>query len=112
MPDGSAPAVFGELAEVVGGQWELFPSLPGPQLRAAARQAIGVPALTAADVRVERTWTDGDLHGEELSWTVGFGPRTRAYLLRPRDHGGRPRRADLGQPPLRARRPGGGGRPP
>ncbi|MGW4403271.1 dienelactone hydrolase family protein [Nonomuraea sp. NPDC004702] len=88
MPDGSAPAVFGELAEVVGGQWELFPSLPGPQLRAAARQAIGVPALTAADVRVERTWTDGDLHGEELSWTVGFGPRTRAYLLRPRDHDG------------------------
>ncbi|MFI7460615.1 hypothetical protein [Nonomuraea sp. NPDC049646] len=88
MPDGSAPAVFGELAEVVGGQWELFPSLPGPRLRAAARQAIGVPALTVADVRVERTWTDGDLHGEELSWTVGFGPRTRAYLLRPRDHGG------------------------
>ncbi|MFI7110860.1 hypothetical protein ACIBK9_31435 [Nonomuraea sp. NPDC050227] len=113
MPDGSAPAVFGELAEVVGGQWELFPSLPGMRLRAAARQAIGVPALTAADVRVERTWTDGDLHGEELSWTVGFGPRTRAYLLRPRDHDGplpgpprlrraRPRRADLGQPPLRA----------
>ncbi|YCK41944.1 hypothetical protein ACNF49_50265 [Actinomadura sp. ATCC 39365] len=80
--------MFGELAEVVGGQWRLFPSLPGPELRAAARQAIGVPALTAGDVRVERTWTDGGLHGEELSWTVGFGPRTRAYLLRPRDHGG------------------------
>src|SRR5690606_24122994 len=40
------------------------------------------------DVRVERTWTDGDLHGEELSWTLGYGPRTHAYLLRPRGTAG------------------------
>ncbi|NUO99600.1 MAG: acetylesterase, partial [Nonomuraea sp.] len=59
--------------------------LPGPALRAAAREAIGVLDLVAADVRVERTWTDGDLAGEELSWSVGFGARTHAFLLKPRE---------------------------
>ncbi|NJP89450.1 acetylesterase [Nonomuraea sp. FMUSA5-5] len=80
--------VFTELAGIAAAQRGLYPALPGPELRAAARDAIGVLDLAAADVRVERTWTDGDLHGEELSWTVGFGPRTRAYLLKPRDADG------------------------
>ncbi|MFG2073762.1 alpha/beta hydrolase family protein [Nonomuraea maritima] len=77
--------MFAELAGVTEAQLGPYPALPGPELRAAARAAMGVLDLTAQDVRVERTWTAGDLHGEELSWTVGFGPRTRAYLLRPRD---------------------------
>ncbi|MEV4572851.1 dienelactone hydrolase family protein [Nonomuraea jabiensis] len=77
--------MFAELAGVVAAQLGPYPSLPGPELRQAARAAMGVLALTAGDVRVERSWTDGDLAGEELSWSVGFGPRTRAYLLRPRD---------------------------
>ncbi|MEV0824028.1 hypothetical protein [Nonomuraea rubra] len=80
--------MFSELAGIAAAQRGLYPVLPGPELRAAAREAIGVLDLVAADVRVERTWTDGDLHGEELSWSVGFGPRTRAYLLKPRDADG------------------------
>ncbi|MCF6473247.1 acetylesterase [Nonomuraea sp. MG754425] len=80
--------MFSELARIAAAQRGLYPVLPGPELRAAAREAVGVLDLTASDVRVERTWTDGDLHGEELSWSVGFGPRTRAYLLKPRDAGG------------------------
>nr|BFE82450.1 hypothetical protein GCM10020093_050510 [Planobispora longispora] len=39
-------------------------------------------------MRVERTWTAGELSGEEVSWDVGFGPRTRAHVLRPREAGG------------------------
>ncbi|MDP4511080.1 dienelactone hydrolase family protein [Nonomuraea turcica] len=89
-PAGSAPAdgtglVFGELAGIAEAQLGTYPDLPGPELRAAARDALGVLDLRADDVRVERTWVDGDLAGEELSWSVGFGPRTRAFLLRPRD---------------------------
>jgi dienelactone hydrolase len=89
---GSAPTdppghVFGELAGIAGAQLGIYPQA-GPELRAAARDALGVLDLRAEDVRVERTWTDGDLAGEELSWSVGFGPRTRAYLLRPRDAAG------------------------
>ncbi|MEV4172325.1 hypothetical protein [Nonomuraea sp. NPDC049709] len=80
--------MFAELAGIAAAQRGLYPVLPGPELRAAAREAIGVLDLVAGDVRVERTWTAGDLYGEELSWSVGFGPRTRAYLLRPRDAAG------------------------
>ncbi|GAA4968357.1 dienelactone hydrolase [Nonomuraea thailandensis] len=80
--------MFSELAGIAAAQRGLYPVLPGPELRVAAREAIGVIDLEAAGVRVERTWTDGDLHGEELSWSVGFGPRTRAYLLKPRDADG------------------------
>ncbi|WP_167524875.1 dienelactone hydrolase family protein [Micromonospora taraxaci] len=37
------------------------------------------------DPRVERTWVRDGIRGEEISWDVGFGPRTLAWLLRP-DH--------------------------
>ncbi|MEV0313446.1 dienelactone hydrolase family protein [Nonomuraea fuscirosea] len=75
--------MFAELEGVARTQLGLYPSLPGPELAAAAREAAGVLDLVAADVRVERTWTADGLDGEELSWSVGFGPRTRAYLLKP-----------------------------
>lgn len=68
---------FAGLAGIAARQRGLFPP-PGPDLPERLRDALGVLALSAADVRVERRWTDGDLAGEELSWTVGFGPRTRA----------------------------------
>jgi dienelactone hydrolase len=42
-----------------------------------------------ADVRVERSWVRDGLAGEELSWSVGYGPRTRAWLLKPVDAAGR-----------------------
>lgn len=35
------------------------------------------------DVRVERRWRRDGIDGEELSWSVGYGPRTQAWLLRP-----------------------------
>ncbi|MFG3439762.1 dienelactone hydrolase family protein [Nonomuraea sp. NPDC047897] len=76
---------FSGLAELAWRQRGAFPeAVPGPALRRAAREAVGVLDLAAEDVRVERAWTAGDISGEELSWSVGYGPRTRAYLLRPR----------------------------
>ncbi|GAA2303018.1 alpha/beta fold hydrolase [Nonomuraea roseoviolacea subsp. roseoviolacea] len=80
---------FSGLAEAAGRGRGLFPeAAPGPELRRAAREAAGVLDLTAGDVRVEHAWTAGDLAGEELSWSLGHGPRTRAYLLRPRGAAG------------------------
>jgi dienelactone hydrolase len=35
------------------------------------------------DVKVERTWERDGVIGEEVSWSVGFGPRTHAYVLKP-----------------------------
>ncbi|NKZ05290.1 dienelactone hydrolase family protein [Actinomadura latina] len=73
---------FSGLAEIAARERGLFPP-PGPDLPERLRDALGVLELGAGDVRVERRWTDAGLAGEELSWTVGFGPRTRAVLLRP-----------------------------
>lgn len=39
-------------------------------------------------VRVVRRWTDSGLVGQELSYSVGYGPRTRALLLKPADAAG------------------------
>ncbi|MDA8291520.1 MAG: acetylesterase [Actinomycetota bacterium] len=41
------------------------------------------PADRPVEPRVERAWTRDGVDGEEVSWSVGFGPRTRAWLLRP-----------------------------
>jgi dienelactone hydrolase len=35
------------------------------------------------DARTEKTWTHEGLRGEEISWSVGFGPRTVGWLIRP-----------------------------
>jgi dienelactone hydrolase len=83
---------FSGLAALAARQRGAFPeALPGPVLRRAARQAVGVLDVAAEDVRVERAWSDigkgGAVDGQELSWSVGYGPRTRAYLLRPREAG-------------------------
>jgi hypothetical protein len=42
-----------------------------------------------ADVQVERRWRSGGLAGEEISYSAGYGPRTRAWVLRPAGSTGR-----------------------
>src|SRR4051794_40109583 len=37
------------------------------------------------DVELMRRWESDGVAGEEVSWLVGFGPRTRAWLLKPAD---------------------------
>lgn len=41
------------------------------------------------DVRLERQWERDGVLGEELSWSVGYGPRTQAWLLKPASANGR-----------------------
>ncbi|HEY8456134.1 MAG TPA: acyl-CoA thioester hydrolase/BAAT C-terminal domain-containing protein [Actinopolymorphaceae bacterium] len=58
---------------------------PGPALRQAIRDVLGFTALPAVptDVRTERTWSGDGVDGEEVSWSVGYGPRTYAWVLKP-----------------------------
>jgi dienelactone hydrolase len=35
------------------------------------------------EVRVEKRWKRDGIDGELLSWSVGYGPRTQAFVLRP-----------------------------
>ena len=48
------------------------------------RQILGTAADGApVDARVEQSWQRDGVAGEEVSWSVGYGPRTHAWLLAP-----------------------------
>lgn len=64
----------------------LFPAAePGPETQRKIREVLGfcsgpeMPLDTQTDILWER---DG-LVGEAVSWSVGYGPRTQAWLLKP-----------------------------
>jgi dienelactone hydrolase len=64
----------------------LFPTRASAVTRDKAREVLG---FTLGDehplgLRRERTWESGGIHGEELSWWVGFGPRTHSWIFRPK----------------------------
>jgi dienelactone hydrolase len=62
------------------------PVKPGPELRDAIRDVLGFGTEPdpPTDVRLERNWTRNGVDGEEVSWSVGYGPRTKAWVLKPR----------------------------
>jgi dienelactone hydrolase len=63
----------------------LYPlAQPGGETRKQVRSILGFTKdEVAKEVRLERTWQKGGIQGEEVSWSVGYGPRTHAYLLKP-----------------------------
>lgn len=65
---------------------ELFPvAYPGPETQQRVKEALGFceePELPL-DVRSEAAWERDGVAGEALSWSVGYGPRTQAWLLKP-----------------------------
>jgi len=51
---------------------------------ALVRQSLGFATDQGPiEPRVERTWQADGVDGEEVSWSVGYGPRTMAWALRP-----------------------------
>jgi dienelactone hydrolase len=81
---------LGEFAGLVDLAGPVFPADPDPdEVRRGLLRVLRMPPTTTDPaVRRERAWVDGDLAGKELSWDVGFGPRARGWLLRPRDAAG------------------------
>ncbi len=78
--------VYSDWVEAARRQRELYPlAEPGPETRRKLRQALGFCSgpETPLSVRIESRWEREGVAGEEVSWWVGYGPRTRAYLLRP-----------------------------
>ncbi|EZP29183.1 hypothetical protein [Microbacterium oleivorans] len=67
----------------------------GSETCRALAAALGIRRAAADDVRVESEWRADGIHGRELTWQLPYGPRTRAWLLRP-DDDGRPLPALLG----------------
>jgi dienelactone hydrolase len=67
-------------------QQSLFPvAAPGAKTRALIREALGFcdGEENPIDVKIERKWEKDGVTGEEVSWSVGYGPRTHAYVLKP-----------------------------
>ena len=63
---------------------------PGPETQQQVREVLGFcqGPEKAQDVRLEQRWERDGLLGEELSWSVGYGPRTHARVLKPAEAGG------------------------
>lgn len=78
--------VYSDLVAEARGQQPLFPlAAPGAETQRKVREVLGFcnrPEVPLS-VRTEREWTSDGVHGEEVSWSVGYGPRTHAYLLKP-----------------------------
>jgi dienelactone hydrolase len=69
-------------------QQPLYPlAAPGPETQRKAREVLGFchgPEVPLS-VRTEHRWERDGLIGEEVSWWVGYGPRTHAYVIKPSD---------------------------
>jgi dienelactone hydrolase len=78
--------IFSDWVEAAKQQGSLYRlAEPGPETRGKLREGLGFCQgdETPQNVQVERSWEGEGLQGEEVSWSVGYGPRTHAYLLRP-----------------------------
>lgn len=70
----------------------LYPlAQPGPETQRKVREVLGWADRpeTAQEVQVERTWHKDGLDCEEISWSVGYGPRTHAWFFKPSGAEGR-----------------------
>jgi len=77
---------FSDLVEAALRQQPLFPQAdPGLETQARVKEVLGFchQPEQPIDVRVEKRWEADGLAGEEISWWVGYGPRTHAYVLKP-----------------------------
>jgi dienelactone hydrolase len=78
--------IFSDWVAAANLQQSLYPvAAPGPQTQALIREALGFCCgdENPAEVKVEGVWEKDGVIGEEVSWSVGYGPRTHAYVLKP-----------------------------
>jgi dienelactone hydrolase len=78
--------VFSDWVAAAQKQQPLYPAAaPGLHTQSLLREVLGFFQQNEhpLSVQLENTWEKDGLIGEEVSWSVGFGPRTHAYLLKP-----------------------------
>jgi dienelactone hydrolase len=80
--------IYSDWVEAARKQADLYPvASPGEETRQRIRKVLGFSKATpiAENVRIEASWKHDGLTGEEISWSVGYGPRTQAWFLRPEE---------------------------
>ena len=78
--------VFSDWVQAAQAMHPLYPAAPpGAETQQRVREVLnfGGGDECPSDVRVERRWERDGLVGEEISWFVGYGPRTSAWVLKP-----------------------------
>ncbi len=78
--------IFSDWVAAARREQSLYPVAdPGPHTQTLIRECLGFCHTdeTPIDIKVEREWERDGLAGQEVSWSVGFGPRTHAYVLKP-----------------------------
>lgn len=78
--------LYSDLVEAAQRSKPLWPEArPGRATQKKVREALafapGQP--TPLEARTERRWESDGVLGEVVSWSVGYGPRTEAFVLRP-----------------------------
>lgn len=63
---------------------------PGEETRIRLREVLGFTAGPEEPLDLDEgpSWVRDGVRGEEVTWSVGYGPRTRAWLLRPAGESG------------------------
>jgi len=78
--------IFSDWVAVAQRQQSLYPiATPGSQTQTLIRECLGFCHVdeNPMNVKIEREWERDGLIGQEVSWSVGFGPRTYAYIFKP-----------------------------
>ena len=78
--------VYSDWVDAARRQQPLYPlAAPGLATQARVREVLGFCHTSEQPlaVQLEQRWQHADLIGEEISWSVGFGPRTHAYVIKP-----------------------------
>jgi len=67
------------------------PPVAGGESRRRAKESLRFTIADdePQDIRIGRAWMADGVRGEEISWSVGFGPRTEGFVLRPPESGAR-----------------------
>jgi dienelactone hydrolase len=82
---------FGDWVRAARARQALYPAAPpGPETQLQLSETLGFAATSETTPRatVEHRWQCDGLAGEEVSWSVGYGPPTRAFVLKPADADG------------------------
>ena len=78
--------IYSDLSKAAARSKKLYPvAKPGVATQKLVKEFLSFEPgpLVPKGVKVEREWTKDGIDGQLLSWSVGYGPRTEAFYLRP-----------------------------